>query len=177
MLLMREQIGDAAMKSLIPWSGNSHTPSLRDDVHDPFTAFRRDVERVFDDFFGGFAGRGFGPLTGFGAITPDIDVGETDSEVVIAAEIPGLDEKDFDVTLSGDVLTIRGEKRSQREQKNGDGYYVERRFGSFSRSVRLPFVATEEKIDASYDKGILTIRVQKPKELQQSTRRIDVRSV
>jgi HSP20 family protein len=177
MLLMREQIGDAAMKSLIPWSGKSQTPSLRDDAHDPFTAFRRDVERVFDDFFGGLAGRGFGPPSSFGAITPDIDVGETDSEVVIAAEIPGLDEKDFDVMLSGDLLTIKGEKRSEREQKNGDSYYIERRFGSFSRSVRLPFVATDEKVDASYDKGVLTIRVQKPKELQQSVRRIDVKSV
>jgi HSP20 family protein len=177
MLLMREQIGDAAMKSLIPWSGKSQTPSLRDDVHDPFAAFRRDVERVFDDFFGGFAGRGFGPLTGFGAITPAIDVSETETEVVIAADLPGLNEKDFDVTLSGDVVTIRGEKKSEREQKNGDSYYVERRFGSFSRSVRLPFVATDEKIDASYDKGVLTIRVQKPKALQQSVRHIDVKSV
>jgi HSP20 family protein len=165
------------MKSSIPWSGKAQAPSQRDDVRDPFTAFRRDVERVFDDFFGGLAGRGFGPLTGFAAVTPDIDVSETESDIVIAAEIPGLDEKDFNVTLSGDLLTIRGEKKSEREQKNGDSYYVERRFGSFSRAVRLPFAPTDEKIDASYDKEVLTIRVQKPKALQQSMRHIDVKSV
>jgi HSP20 family protein len=106
-----------------------------------------------------------------------VDVAETDKEIVITAELPGLDEKDLDVTLAGDVLTIKGEKKAEREQKNGDSYYVERRFGTFSRSLRLPFVADDEKIEAKYDKGVLTVRVPKPAEVQQSVRRIEVKSV
>jgi HSP20 family protein len=163
--------------SLVPWKEKSQTPAVRDDILDPFMTFRRDIGRVFDDFFNGFPERAFGPLAGWQGITPNVDVAETDKEIVITAELPGLDEKDLDVTLAGDVLTIKGEKKAEREQKNGDSYYVERRFGTFSRSLRLPFVADDEKIEAKYDKGVLTVRVPKPAEVQQSVRRIEVKSV
>jgi HSP20 family protein len=101
---------------------------------------------------------------------------DKEQEVVITAELPGLDSKDFDVTLSGDVLTIKGEKKDEREEKNGDMQYLERRFGSFSRSVRLPFEAADEKVDAKYEKGVLTVRVPKPAELAKAARRIEVKS-
>jgi HSP20 family protein len=91
--------------------------------------------------------------------------------------LPGLDEKDFEVTVSGDILTLKGEKKAERDERNGDAHYVERRFGSFSRSVRLPFEVKDEKVDASYDKGVLTVRIPKPAELQRPARRIDVRTV
>jgi HSP20 family protein len=104
-----------------------------------------------------------------------VDLAESATDIVISAEIPGLDEKDLEVTLSGDVLTVRGEKREEHEQKERDAYYVERRFGSFVRSVRLPFEVTDEKLDARYDKGVLTIRVAKPAEAQRAVRRIEVK--
>jgi HSP20 family protein len=80
------------------------------------------------------------------------------------------------MTLAGDLLTIKGEKKSEHEEKNGDATYIERRYGSFRRSVRLPFEAGNEKVDATYDKGVLTIRVPKPAEVQKALRRIEVKA-
>ena len=166
-------------KSLVPWREKSQTPATRDDFFDPFVAFRREMDRMFDDFFNnfGFGGRSLRPLTGgWQGVTPTVDVAETDRELVVTAELPGLDQKDFEVTLAGDVLTIKGEKKAEQEQKEGDHYYMERRFGAFSRSVRLPFEVKDEKVEAKYEKGVLTIRVPKPTEAQKSVRRIEVRA-
>jgi HSP20 family protein len=165
-------------KSLVPWRDKSQTPAGRDDFFDPFVSFRREVDRMFDDFFSSFGGRGLRPMAGgsWQGVNPVIDLDETDKELVVRAELPGLDQKDFEVTLAGDVLTIKGEKKAEHEQKDGDGYYTERRFGSFSRSVRLPFEVKDEKLDAKYDKGVLTIRVPKPAGAQKNVRRIEVKS-
>ena len=165
--------------SLIPWRDNkSQVPVRREDYLDPFASFRREVDRMFDDFFNGFSGRGLRSSTGNGwqELTPMIDVAETDKELVVTAELPGLNDKDFEVTLTGDLLTIKGEKKSEHEETNGDAYYMERRFGSFSRSVPLPFMVKDEKVDARYDKGILTVRVPKPADAQRAVRRIEVRA-
>lgn len=165
-------------KSIVPWRGKSQTPAPRDESYDPFVAFRREMDRMFDDFFSGFGTRSLAPhFGGWSGVTPTIDVTENDKEVVVTAELPGVSDKDFEVTVSGDLLTLRGEKRSEHEERNGNAHYVERRFGSFSRSVRLPFEVRDESVDAKYDKGILTIRVPKPAELQRPARRIDVRTV
>jgi HSP20 family protein len=150
------------LRSLIPWRKKSQTPAARGDSLDPFLTFRREVDRVFDDLFEALPGQGFSPMTGWQGMTPAVEVAETDKEIVVTAELPGLDEKDLQVTLAGDVLTIKGEKKTEREQKNGGAHYIERHFGAFSRSLRLPFVAQDEKIEAKYDKGVLTIRVPKP---------------
>jgi HSP20 family protein len=159
-------------RSLVPWRDKSQPALPRDDAYDPFTTFRREVDRLFEDFFGG--GRALAsPLFGGHGVTPSIDMAETDTEVIITAELPGLEEKDFQVTVSGDVLTIKGEKKAEHEQTNGDTRYMERRYGAFSRSLRLPFAIGEEKVDAQYNKGILTIRLPKPAELQKPARKID----
>jgi HSP20 family protein len=163
--------------SLIPWREKSQVPATRDETYDPFVTFRREVDRMFDDFVNGFGMRPLRPWTGgLQSVTPMIDVADTDKELVVTAELPGLDEKDFDVTLSGDILNIKGEKKAEREEKNGDAYYMERRFGSFSRSVRLPFEVKDEKVDAKYDKGVLTIRVPKPADAQRAVRHIEVKA-
>lgn len=163
--------------SLIPWREKRQAPARQDDYLDPFAGFRREIDRVFDDFFRDFTSPAFRAANGtWGAVTPLVDVTETDKEVVITAELPGLDEKDFEVTLVGDVLTIRGEKKDEREQKNGDGYYMERRFGAFSRSLRLPFEAADDTVEASFDKGLLTVRIPKPADVQNAVRKIDVKA-
>jgi HSP20 family protein len=109
--------------------------------------------------------------------TPNLGLTENEKEIVVSAEMPGLDDKDFEVTISGDLLTVKGEKKAEHEHRNGDAYDMERRFGSFSRSVRLPFEVNDEKVDASYEKGALTIRVPKPADMQRQARRIEVRTV
>jgi HSP20 family protein len=94
----------------------------------------------------------------------------------VTAEIPGLQEKDFEVTLAGDVLTIKGEKNAETEDRNRNAYYLERRYGSFSRSIRLPFDAEGEGVEAKYDRGVLTVKVPKPASAQRQVRRIEVKS-
>ena len=160
--------------SLIPWREKSQVPADREDFYDPFVAFRRDVDRMFDDFFNGSLARLPG-FTSLRAVGPNVDVEDNEKEFVVTAELPGLDDKDFEVTLAGDVLTIKGEKRSEHEDRNGGSSYVERRFGSFSRSVRLPFEVADEQIDAKYDKGILTVRVPKPAAARRQVRRVEVK--
>jgi HSP20 family protein len=163
--------------ALVPWRNNkSQTPAMRgEDFFDPFVTFRREMDRMFEDFFGGGALRH--AHAGWQALTPAVDIDETDQQMVITAELPGVSDKDVEVSLAGDILTIKGEKKAEREEKNGDATYMERRFGSFSRSVRLPFEVKDEKIDAKFKDGVLTIHLPKPAELQRAVRRIEVKSV
>jgi HSP20 family protein len=161
--------------SLIPWRDKTQVDA-HPEYSDPFTSFRREVDRMFDDFFRS-AGQGLQPWSAsWHAMAPRIDISDSDKELVITAEMPGLDEKDFEVTLAGDLLTIKGEKKTENEDRNGNAYYVERRFGSFSRSVRLPFEAGDEQVEANYDRGVLTVRVPKPAEAQRHVRRIEVKA-
>lgn len=159
-------------RSLVPWRERSQAPAPRDDFFDPFVGFRRELDRVFDSFFDGFER----PVAAnWGGVTPALDVQEDDKELIVTAEVPGVSEKDVDVTLSGDLLTIKGEKKAEEEQKNGNFSYVERRYGAFSRSLRLPFAVQDEDVNATYDQGVLTIRIPKPAEAQTSVRKIEVK--
>lgn len=161
------------LKALVPWRNNKpQMPATGEDFFDPFVTFRREMDRMFDDFFGG----GFLGAHGKQGVTPAVDIDETEKEVVVTAELPGVSDKDVEVTLAGDILTIRGDKKAEHEEKNGDSYYVERRFGSFSRSLRLPFDVSDEKVDAKFKDGVLTIHVPKPAELQKSVRKIEVKA-
>ena len=163
------------LKSLVPWRNNnkSQTPAVRDDFFDPFVTFRREMDRMFEGFFGGAPGN---PQSNWRHLTPAVDVDENEKEIIVTAELPGITDKDVEVGLAGDILTIKGEKHSQHEQKNGDSSYTERRFGSFSRVVRLPFEAGEEAVDAMFGNGVLTVRIPKPAHLQRAVRRIEVRA-
>lgn len=163
-----------AFRALMPFNrGTSLTPQQRSG--DPFLNFRQEMDRLFDDFF---SGTGLARFTGEeGRLVPNIDVCETDNSLQVIAELPGVDEKDIDVELNNDVLTIRGEKRANREEKDeGKDYHlVERSYGSFARSIRLPFDVDEDKVDASFDKGVLTVTLPKPAEAQQKTKKISVK--
>lgn len=164
-------------KAMVPWrNASKQTPATPDDFADPFVNFRREVDRMFDDFFEGFGRPGRSSLTGWSGHTPSIDLAENDNEITITAELPGIDEKDIELTVTGDLLMLRGEKKSEQEQANGDRYYAERRYGSFSRAVRLPFeVKEQEAVEANYDKGVLSVRIPKPAEQQRQVRRIEIK--
>jgi HSP20 family protein len=112
------------------------------------------MDRVFEDFFGS---RRWGLIPWEGEWTPAMDVAETEGEVVVKAEVPGIDPKEIDISLSGDVLTVKGEKKSEREEKKENYHLVERSYGSFLRSVTLPAAVNADKIEAHYEKGVLTI--------------------
>ncbi len=115
---------------------------------------RREMDRLWEDFFGA------GPraLRPWGEEwVPAVDVAEAADKVTVKAEVPGLDPKEIDISLVGDLLTIKGEKKSEREEKKENYHLVERSYGSFSRAIRLPAAVDADKIEARYDKGVLTV--------------------
>lgn len=148
---------------------------------DPFTALRRQMDEIFDAFTGGATG--LAPLTPAAgtAFAPRIDVSETDKELVICADLPGLEDKDVEVKLIGNQLSIRGEKKAEHETKDdepGKGrtfHRVERTWGAFQRTIVVPFDVEPEKVDAAFRNGVLTVTLQKPAQVQQQARRIEVR--
>ena len=157
------------MRSLVPLSWA--TDLFRRDQNDPFAAMQKEINRVFEDF-----GRGSLANLSNGEISPRIDIAETDNAVEVTAELPGIDEKDVEVVLRDDVLTIKGEKKSEKEEKRKDYHLVERSYGSFTRSVRLPFEADSEAVKANFAKGVLKVSIAKPAEVKEKTVKIPVRS-
>jgi HSP20 family protein len=157
------------MRSLMPFSWN--TDIARRDDGDPFATMQKEINRMFNQF-----GRGFPARFADSDVSPRIDVAETDNAIEVTAELPGIEEKDVDVMLRDDVLTIRGEKKSEREEKKADYHVVERSFGSFSRSIQLPFEADGEAVKANFAKGLLKVTIAKPAQVKDKTVKIPVRS-
>jgi HSP20 family protein len=121
----------------------------------PFTSLQQEIERVFDNFG---ARRGFD----MAAFTPSMEVTETEKAIEVTTELPGIDEKDVEISLSNDVLTIRGEKRAEKEETNKSYRLVERSYGAFERALALPPGIDGGAIKASMDKGVLKITLPKP---------------
>lgn len=138
----------------------------------PFTSLQREIDRLFEDFTRGFPSMSVG--TTDGKLVPITDVTETDKEIEITAELPGLEEKDVQINLAGKLLTIRGEKKTEKEEKDKNYRVVERNFGSFERSIELPEGVKADDIKASIAKGVLTVKVPKPAPAQ--TKKIQVKA-
>ncbi len=138
----------------------------------PMVSLQREVNKLFDDFFG----RDFfvEPFRGAGEWLPALDVAETDESVIVKAELPGLSPKDVGVTLNGDVLTIKGEKRQDKEEKTRSYHRVERSYGAFERSVRLPAIVKQDKIEATFKNGVLSVSLPKSEEARARTVNIKV---
>jgi len=122
---------------------------------------QRQIDRIFDDFTGGWRSPDLLSDTSFG-LMPSIDVHEADSRVTVAAELPGVDEKDVEITVADQTVTISGEKRSAVDEKKGDQYRSERSYGKFSRTIALPFDIDPDKVEARFDKGVLTLTIPRP---------------
>lgn len=164
-----------ALRSLLPLDWNPWRVSRRELEQDPFFALHREMNRLFDEFSRGFGLPAAEQGASWGAASPKVDVSETDKEIQIAAELPGVEEKDIDVTLQDDVLTLRGEKKTEREEKEKDFHLMERSYGSFARSIRLPYAVDPEQVNASFRNGILKISLPKPAEAKEKVRKIAVR--
>jgi HSP20 family protein len=145
---------------------------------DPFSALRAEMDSLFDSFIGGlpaFSGM-FGSTGGRGlALTPHMDVTETDKEIVVEAELPGIDEKDVSLSLQDGVLTIRGEKKHERNEEKENYRMMERRYGSFQRSVQLPDTVDEDKIEATFNNGVLKVSLPKRPEAIGKHRKIPIK--
>lgn len=149
---------------------------------DPFSTLHREMNRLFDDVFRGGMTRSGGSQTSSampsGFFNASMDVAESDKEVRITLELPGVSQGDVDISLHDDVLTIRGEKKFQSEyggdkEKKENYHCVERSYGSFQRSLRLPYVANPDEVKATFQDGVLTISIPKGAQ-QERTRKIQI---
>ena len=139
---------------------------------DPFLSLHREMNRLFDDVFRGAAlpvagtqGRG---VSNF--VNASMNVSETENEIRLTAELPGVTEQDIDISLDDDVLTIRGEKKFERADDKENFHFVERSYGTFQRSLRLPFPVDPEQVQASFENGVLTVTVPKTGRQERSHR-------
>ena len=135
---------------------------------------QRQVDRLFEDFTGRMPA--LREKNGNGAYWPALDMTETADAVDVTAELPGVDAKDVDITAVGTTLTIKGEKKTEKETNEKDYYCAERSYGSFVRSVELPFEIDISKVDASFDKGVLKVHVGKPAGVKKEARKIPVKT-
>ncbi len=160
-----------ALRDLIPWSrdARSSVPSVfRSDEGDPFLTLHREMNRLFDDVFSRF-----GAPSVFGRGTwPSIEIVPSDKEVTVTAELPGMEEKDVEVLLDQDVLTIRGEKKAETEDR--ERRFSERYYGRFERVIPLPFEVDEDRAEASFKNGVLTVTLPRSPKAQEKAKRIPI---
>jgi HSP20 family protein len=178
------------LKEILPWNwGKKSVPIHRGAEHgagaleplQPVGALQHSVNRLFDDFVHDFPrlGRvpGFGvePLGGSeSAFLPALDATETDEGYTVTLELPGLDEKDVDVSLRDDAVTIRGEKSERTERDENGAHWVERRYGSFRRVVPLPAAVEADAVTATFQKGVLTLTLPKAESAKVEARSIPI---
>ncbi len=141
---------------------------------DPFASMRTDLDRMFEQMRTPW---GVDLTSGLGAdIAPSIEIQAKDDHIEVTAELPGVDEKDVEIELHDDLLTLKGEKKTEREEKDEEKgrVFSERSYGAFARTVRLPFAPEADKVKASFDKGVLKIAAPKPPELAPKSKRIAI---
>jgi HSP20 family protein len=148
------------MFSLTPWRERREVDNLR-----------REMDRLFDRFFD------LKPIpfpSEEDNFVPAVDVSERENDVLVKAELPGMEAKDIDVSVRGRMLSIRGERKHETEDKGENYHRVERSYGSFSRSVELPAEVDESKVDATYKRGVLSLRL--PKLVKESVKKIAIKA-
>ena len=159
-----------AIRDLIPFARESTTPSLWRDWDTPVSGFRREMDRLFDDFFRTPSLSRSGELGGLSTSWPSIDVKDKDNELLVTAEVPGLTDKDVELFVDNGMLTIRGEKKAEHEERG----YSERFFGKFERQIPLPSGVDEQNCKADFHDGLLIIHLPKSKEAEESRKKIPI---
>jgi len=143
----------------------------------PMQSFQKNMNDVFDNFFKEFEENFLPRQSGAekSDFLPRIDVAETDKEITVSAELPGLTEKDVEITMDHGILSIKGEKQQQSEEKQGHYHYVERKYGSFYRGIPIPADIEQNKIEAAFKNGVLRISLPKKEITGSQSRRIKVK--
>jgi HSP20 family protein len=177
-----ERRNTMTLKDMVPWrwGGLRHW----DEEDRPYESFLREMDtlhkemdRLFEGFWKGSASHRFmNRPWHHDDLTPSVDETEDEKAFHVKVELPGMDQDDVDVTLSGGVLTIRGEKKREEEEKGKDYYRSERSFGSFRRSLPIPVDVDDSKIEAKFVKGILYIELPKTAEAQEKVKHIPVKA-
>ena len=151
-----------AMRSLTPYRSGA---ADRYRSADPFWSLHRQINRMFDDVLGEIGGT---REMMAGVLAPRVDVTEDDKETRITAELPGVHEKDIDLSVDGDIVTIRAEKRTEHDETRGRGHVTERAYGTFERSLRLPYPADADQVRAHFDRGVLTVTLPRNAETERA---------
>lgn len=166
-----------ALWNLIPWTRERRELPIRHEEANPFRALWDRMDRLFEDLASGFDMMGFWDRPrARGAFVPSISVAENDDTVTVSAELPGMDDKDVEVTLTRDTLTIKGEKKVEHEDKGHRHYRYERSYGSFERHIPLPAEVETDNAKAVFSKGVLTVTLPKTPEARSSRKRIPIKT-
>ena len=162
-----------SMRDLIPWNRSSRVPVQRGEEGTPFLTLHREMNRLFDDVFRGLDLNPFRFDRVFDRAWswPSIEVSENDKEVRVTAELPGLEDKDVEVQLSNGVLAIKGEKKTETEDK--ERLFSERFYGRFERRIPIDGI-DEDKVNASFRNGVLVVTLPKSAEAQRNVKRIAI---
>lgn len=147
-------------------------PRKRASNYGPLTLMARPFSSLLDDLFDGALEPVFSEKTGF---TPRIEITEDDNRFLVKAEVPGIKEEDIDVTLRKKALTIKGERKEERERKEGESYRSEWSYGSFERTIPLSFEVEEDKVEASFKDGILSIELPKSKKSIAEAKKVTIK--
>lgn len=164
------------IKDLIPWARSDKTPERKSGETNPIAALQEDMNRVFESFWNRFDRPFNGAGLPWDGATPRSDVVETEDGVEVTVELPGLEQKDVEVTMTDDTLTVKGEKKVERQDKKKGYYLSERSYGAFHRTVALPPGVDTEKAEATFRNGLLTVKLPQSAEAKAKTRRIEVKA-
>lgn len=173
-----------ANETKLPVTKKASEPAFAPEAWHPFDTLRKEVDRLFEDFGrDDFWRRPLRSLAGIErnlaqkfAAAPAVDVAESEKAYEITAELPGMDEKDIEVNVANGGLTIKGEKKEEKEEKQKDYYVSERRYGSFQRYFGLPDSVDASKIEASFKNGVLKVTLPKTAEAQKPAKKIEVKA-
>lgn len=164
------------LRNLVPSLRRRTDDPMKREEEDLFSALQREMNRLFDDFSSG------SDISPFGAMRersktffPSIDVKEDEKEMRVEVELPGMDEKDVEVLLTENTLTLKGEKKQEKEDKKKDYYHMERSYGYFNRMIPLPAGIDVKKVNASFKNGVLSVRLPKAEESKSKGKRIPVK--
>ena len=154
---------------LIPWRNKGRRGSMPEVVERPLSRMRDEIDRLFTDPWSGGLPSLWSRADGF----PQIELAESDDDIAVRAEMPGVSPEDVRIEVTGNVLKLSGEKSAEKEEKGRNYHFSERQYGSFSRMIQLPSSVDADKVDATYKDGVLTITL--PKRAEAKPRRIPVR--
>ena len=154
--------------NIIPWRRKNNAVSH-------FDKLQTEMNKLFDDFFNNdFSLASYN--NGRQSFMPSIDIKDTNKELKITVELPGMDEKDIDLSLTDGVLTIKGEKKHEAEDKKGDFHHIERSYGYFHRSIPLPCEIVEDKVSANFKKGVLSVSLPKSEKAISKSKSIEIKT-
>ena len=170
------------MGNLIPWNwGKKNLPIRKEDnnshEYSPYLSLQHDMNRVFDSFYRSFDTGSTSHFfeTSDGLFQPKIEVKESANDLRVSVELPGIDDKDLEISITDDALTISGEKREEKEENTRGYYRMERSYGSFHRRVPFPCSIDKDKTEATFKKGVLSVFLPKMAEAKQNIKKISIK--